>query len=221
MASETCVQKKMKKHQCWLDVRTHRALRDLCGAVILACWSCESPALWHRLTERNLEKRFGRLRSSFPNSRMSVPDYWRASALAMRKEMKKFEAGLPAQCEVHERLSEAEFQATVQQGFAAALKFSSFCCNKTPKELQSLLAMSSACPTLKAARLNEDAEEGDPSMMPEPPEVGAAEVVEQIRESHTFAQKFSKATDEAPMVKFCQFSIFPIFICILMYFEYF
>ena len=70
----------------WLNARSHRNLKDLAGAVIKAVYAAGDRVDWPSITERVLEKRFGRIRTSFPSSEMGVAHNWRASATLMRKE---------------------------------------------------------------------------------------------------------------------------------------
>lgn len=89
MASHTASKTGQQRKNLWLDLRTHRSLRDMAGAALLAAWGNPAAVSWSKLSERVLEKRFGRVRSSFPNSRMSTSDYWRSSCMQMRREMAK------------------------------------------------------------------------------------------------------------------------------------
>ena len=50
----------LKKRQVWFDKKTHRNLRDAAGGIVLAAWSADGPVSWPNLTERHLEKRFGK-----------------------------------------------------------------------------------------------------------------------------------------------------------------
>lgn len=128
MASQRAKDLGVKKQQVWLDARTHRSLRDLCGSVILVCWGADGHLCFPQLSERKLEKRFGRVRSCFSNSQMTVPDYWRASAQVARKELHSWKQGrLPDQKPLPEALSCEEFSAISSRSFAAALRFSSIC----------------------------------------------------------------------------------------------
>lgn len=117
----TCAQ--VTKTQVWLDGTTHRNLKDALGSVILILWSQDVPPLWwHRLTERNLEKRFGRCRQFFPNSQMSVGDYWRSSARIMRQDVKSFDAKREEQLPAPQPLSKNDFQEIAVRSLKAAMR---------------------------------------------------------------------------------------------------
>ena len=90
----------------WLDSRSHVNLKDLCGATIMALYASDPVVCWHSLTERCLEKRFGRIRSFFPNSCPAAADYWRASAMVMRREVRTADGRFmePQAREDHQRL---------------------------------------------------------------------------------------------------------------------
>ena len=120
----------------WLDARSHRNLKDLAESIIMALFAGGNTVRWECLTERCLEKRFGRIRTSFPNSIMAASDYWRASATCMRRERRKAENDFPAQKDPEEELSTNDFCATAQRAWQAALKLCSFSSGITPEQLQ-------------------------------------------------------------------------------------
>lgn len=74
LAAENCKRIKVAKRAVWMDGQTHRALRDACGAIVLALWANSGPIHFPSLSERVLETRFGRIRSVFPSFQMTVPD---------------------------------------------------------------------------------------------------------------------------------------------------
>ena len=76
MAKERARSTGCKLRDVWFDSRPARVMRNVACSVIVACWACKAPLCFERLTERNLEKRFGRVRSYYPNAAMSVGDYW-------------------------------------------------------------------------------------------------------------------------------------------------
>ena len=75
MSFETASKLGLKRKNCWIDKRTHLSLRDLCAASVVGAFACPGPIAWEQLTELKIETRFGRLRSSFPSSKMTTPDY--------------------------------------------------------------------------------------------------------------------------------------------------
>ena len=121
----------------WLDSRSHGNLKDLCGATILALYGSDPVVCWHSLTERCLEKRFGRVRTSFPNSCMAAADYWRASAMVMRKETRKADENFVQPQEPEEKLSAHDFCGTAQRSWQAALKLAAMCSELSTAQLQS------------------------------------------------------------------------------------
>ena len=153
----------VKKRQVWLDKKTHRSLRDAAGGIVLAAWSADGPVSWPNLTERHLEKRFGRVRSMFSNSRMSCGDYWRSSAINMHKEVTKWRKNddKPKHCFDSGRVSPETFVDLVEQSFCAALKFTSMCSSRTEEDLRSLFGMSKSDPNLRASALNDDCEDDE------------------------------------------------------------
>ena len=187
----------MKKHQCWLDKRTHQQLRDSCGAIAVACKTVEGPVSWGALTERHLEKRFGRVRSMFPNSKMSASDYWRSSAINMRKEVTKFDHKEHPQIPDSGPVSAAEFEEAVVRAFDAAMRLLSICSGRLEDDLRSVYAMSQSCPNLRAQAMNEDNSDDEEQPL-EPPEVSAEDVVKHVRESQALATSMHSHPDQLP-----------------------
>lgn len=95
-----------QRRHFWLDPKTVSTLRDTCASVIMSVWKNDAPIVYPKLSERYLESRFGRIRTSFGNSQMGVSDYWRASLRQMMFDQKK---KLPPQVASPVRLTEQEF----------------------------------------------------------------------------------------------------------------
>ena len=70
MAAQCAKDKGLKARECWIDKTTANTVKDLCGAVVCACYSSDVSVQWPRLTERKLETRFGRIRSAFGNAQV-------------------------------------------------------------------------------------------------------------------------------------------------------
>ncbi len=137
MAKETAVRRGTKLRDVWLDSMPCGTLRAIAATVITSCWAGETPLCHQRLTERELEKRFGRARSCFPNAAMSASDYWRASLLLMKKEIKKWhDAERPAQAPKPETLHQNTFCSVAAKSFQSALKLSAMCSDKSRADLQ-------------------------------------------------------------------------------------
>lgn len=156
MAGDTAKKTGMPLKSLWIDGRTHKALADLCGSVILACWGCEQEVWWPSLSERHLEKRFGRLRVMFSNSAMTSSDYFRASAIIMRTEDSRNESkNLKIPTESSLRLSSCQFGAIAQQSMQAALKLACLCSGRTTMELQSAFHASRSAADYEAEIMHE------------------------------------------------------------------
>lgn len=196
VASLEAIEQNLKKKQCWLDRRTHRQLRDAAGALAMACKTVEGPVFWGAMSERHLEKRFGRLRSMFPTSKMSCADFWRSSAITMRKELSKWDHSKEPICEDSGPVSDATFEATVARAFRAALRLMTLCSGRLEEDLRSSYAMAHSCPTLRSKVMNDDCEDAGEQHPEEPPEASAEEVVRHVRESQAFATAMSKDVDK-------------------------
>ena len=120
----------------WMDARTHRSLKDLCGSAIVACWALDVPVAWDQLSERSLEKHFGRIRSAYPNCILTASDYWRASATVMRKDDRKLNEELPKAMEMEKMLNDATFCNIAQRSFQAFLKLAGLCSGRSTSDLQ-------------------------------------------------------------------------------------
>lgn len=147
MAKERAARSGRKLRDVWLDNRPARCMRNMACAVICYCYSSSSllPLVYQRLTELELEKRFGRIRSCYPSAQMSVGDYWRASLFLMQKEVKSAQQKpQPPQAEVGERMSENTFCATAARSFQAALKLFAMCSDKTRADLQAAFNLARA-----------------------------------------------------------------------------
>ena len=137
MAHDTSRKQNLPLKKLWLNIKTHKALKDLAGAIIIALWSCSSPIAWERLTERCLEKRFGRVRTTFPNCVMTAADYFRASANVMRREVHKFQQKpLDPMVTNDPPLTMDEFCGAARRAMQAALKLSAMCSDQTTSDLQ-------------------------------------------------------------------------------------
>ena len=131
----------------WLDSRPEKCLRTIACQVICYCWagSEQAPLVHSRLTERELEKRFGRTRSCYASAQMSAADYFRASAFLMQKEVKSAQdTGLPPQADVPPAMSPNTFCATASRAFQAALKLASMSSGRSRTELQSAFNLARA-----------------------------------------------------------------------------
>lgn len=160
MASDLAKRTGQSLRQLWIDARTHTSLKDLAGAIIIVLWSCESPVSWSSLTERLLEKRFGRVRTSFPNCCMTVSDYWRSSACVMRKEFRKHADNLLPHLEPEEGISATEFRTITQRAWQAALKLAAMCSGRTTSDLQSDFHATNSGATCEAEMELDDEPEG-------------------------------------------------------------
>ena len=163
MASDLAKRTGQSLRQVWLDARTHTSLRDLAGAIIIVLWSCDSPVSWSSLTERLLEKRFGRVRCHFPNCVMSVSDYWRSSALVMRKEVRAHLDKLLPHLEPEEGITAAAFRSIAQRAWQASLKLAAMCSGRSTTELQSDFHTTNSGATCEAEMEPDDDLEGSAS----------------------------------------------------------
>lgn len=137
MAKETALRRGVKLRDVWMDSLPCDTLRAIAATVITSCWAGETPLCHQRLTERELEKRFGRARSCFPNAAMSCSDYWRSSLLLMRREVKTWhESERPVQAPIPEKLHQNTFCSVAAKSFQAALKLSAMCSDKSRTDLQ-------------------------------------------------------------------------------------
>lgn len=145
MAKDLSMRRGMKVKEVWMDPKPAKTMRLIACSVICCLWGSDTPQEWPRITERVLEKRFGRLRSSFSNAAMSVSDYWRSSFNAMKKELKVWqENGKVPQASQPERLSQNSFCSIASRAFWAALKLSSMCSGQSKGELQAAFNVSLA-----------------------------------------------------------------------------
>ena len=127
----------------WLDLRTHRNLRDAAVTVIMLCLHGHDELVWPTLDELRIESRFGRCRTQFANSQMTVSDYWRASAKLMRGELKTWTdsqktADPQTGSSREEKVSAREFQAAASRAMTAGVKFACMASGMTLEEIQSL-----------------------------------------------------------------------------------
>ena len=166
MARELAKARGVPPHTLWVDIRTHRRLRDLAGSVAVACWCVEGPLNWSALTERSLEKRFGRLRICFPSGQMSAADYFRASAKVMREEVHRYEQQAQGpELPEEQKLSGEQFSQIADEAFAAAIKLASMCSKWTQKELRALCNISPDPTANDDFEDPEDKPAGGPSFM--------------------------------------------------------
>lgn len=134
-AQEEAKRRGCKRRQLWLDPTTAGTLRDTCGSAICISFASDVPLAWARLTERKLEGRFGRIRSSFGNSSMSISDYWRASLFQMKMEKAKQQ---PDQLAPMQSVSEQQFFECGKRAWASVCKLMSMCSDMTIAEIESL-----------------------------------------------------------------------------------
>ena len=143
VANDLARQRGCKKREVWIDSRTALTLKDICGSVLCCAFAGKSPLQWPKLTERKLECRFGRIRSSFSTSQVTIADYWRASLRLMKREM---HADLPEPCECPQAMTEDEFVKCGSRAFAACRKLMAMCYKCTTKEMQNMFDMATAEP---------------------------------------------------------------------------
>ena len=190
MAADMAKRRGIKKKSLWIDARTARTLKDICGSVITICFAGAAPIFWQRLTERRLEQRFGRIRTSFGNCQLSISDYWRASLRLMKKDLGK---ELPEQVPRHDLVSEQDFTTIASTAFHAARKLAAMCSDHTESELNSLASMHWAT---GGADEDEDADLGKGDGPLEPVEDMAAAVFQRIRASAAFVEATEGETED-------------------------
>ena len=138
MAEHLAKERGGQRRHFWLDSKTVSTLRDTCASVIISVWRNDAPIFYPKLSERHIEFRFGRIRTSFGNCQMGVSDYWRASLRLMLLDQKK---RLPPQVESPVRLTEQEFDGCAKRAFNAVRKLMAFCTKKKEKEVASIFTM--------------------------------------------------------------------------------
>ena len=163
MASDLAKRTGQSLRSVWLDTRTYTSLKDLAGAIIIVLWSCTSPVAWSSLTERHLEKRFGRVRSHFPNYLMTVSDYWRSSAMVMRKEVRAHLDNLLPHLGPEECITATTFRSIAQRAWQASLKLAAMCSGRSTSDLQSDFHSSNSAATCEAEMDPDDDAEGSAS----------------------------------------------------------
>ena len=127
----------VKTRELWLDLTPAQTLREICTSVIAILWAGDAPITWSRMTERTLEKRFGRVRSRFASAQMSIGDYFRSSLKLMQGEVRRFqEKDRPIQKTSDGSIGEKPFQEAASRAFQGALKLATMCSHKSRKELQ-------------------------------------------------------------------------------------
>lgn len=141
LAREEARKRGCKTRELWMDPVPSTTMREICTSVIAILWSGEAPLFWGRLSERTLEKRFGRCRSRFPSAQMSVGDYWRASFSLMKKEVAGFQQAKPEQGKGDAELSRDSFQAAASRAWQGVLKLMSMVSDQPKKELQAAFSM--------------------------------------------------------------------------------
>lgn len=205
LASQSAKERRQAKLTLWLDQRTHRSLRDSCGAIILAVYGADGPVAWSSLTERVLECRFGRIRSSFASGNLSCADYWRSSAVQMAKEVRRWrETDPPSHVSDTGKMSDDSFVQIANEAFDAAARFSAICAGISVDTLLELTNTARTCPKLRAAQANEDCEGDDPARETEPQaQTEAMDVVEHIKESQKFDSMAADADDPDECVPCC------------------
>ncbi len=209
---------KVKKYAYWIDRRTSTTMKDICEAVIAACYGADGPLLWQRLQEVILERRFGRERAYFETSQMTVPDCWRASARLMQRELDKWHKLSPKpDLAVPEAMpDENQFAASAMRSLTAGIKLAAMCSSHSTQDLEF---------HYKTKRVNidqddwemlrkmeeeedEDAPEGDADHQDEgasgkncgkPVELDG--LVTQIRASNAFKQKYDPPAEGEEAIK--------------------
>lgn len=201
VASLEATELNMKKCQTWMDQRTHRGLRDAAGAIASACFTVQEHIFWPSVTERHLEKRFGRLRSMFPTSKMSSHDFWTSSAINMRNELQAWNEHGPGPVVTDSGpVSSQVFEEVCEVSFAAALKLTCMCSGRSEADLRTMYSMSKSCSHLRASKMNEDCEDpGDEHH--QQPEVTAEDVVHRIRGSQSLNAAMGAEGEKFPEVK--------------------
>ena len=129
-----------KKRQIWLDSRTALTLKDICGSVLCCAYAGKTPLHWPKITERKLECRFGRIRSSFCTGQVTIADYWRASLRLMKREMRD---ELAEPCDPPEAITDDEFVKCGDRAFAACRKLMAMCYKCSTKDIQEIFDMAS------------------------------------------------------------------------------
>ena len=125
----------VKKHHVWLDATTHKTLKDICGATITIAAAGSAPLKWQQVTERKLESRFGRLRSMFGTSVMSMADYWRASQVLMQRDKGKvYEPQGPRLTPV----TEEQYVQCSERAWSSVRKLFALSSNLTTHEVQAI-----------------------------------------------------------------------------------
>ena len=143
MAKELAQKRGWRMRDCWVDPVPAATMREICTSVIGICWSGDGHIFWNRMSERSLEQRFGRLRSSFATAQMAVGDYWRSSFSLMKAELKKFQDGpSPQQKSPETQIHHDEFCCTASRAFCGAVKLATLCSSKSRAELQSAFNLS-------------------------------------------------------------------------------
>ena len=138
MATDIAKNRGCKRRTVWLDGRTAKTMKDIAGAAICICMASEAPLCWNRLTERRLEQRFGRIRTSFGNAQLSAGDYFRASLRLMKQDLKKT---VPAQTFKPKPICEDDFMAISRRAYQSARKLAAMCSGLTESELSSMANM--------------------------------------------------------------------------------
>ena len=202
MAWELAGQLGLPRKRCWLDKRTHTSLRDMAATALLSAWACPSAIAPHRLTERSIECRFGRLRSMFPNSKMAVPDFWRASAKDMRRQLSQWNPEESPPLQAESMLSEEVFVATATRAFTASLKLASLCSPFSTEQLKSMLNMAQSCPNWLETDDDSDNEECEDNDTEDVKHQDPSEIYKVIRDGQAFSEKLAdEDADEAVNVK--------------------
>ena len=139
MSKHVSMKRGMRKQMFWIDAKTSKTLKDICGSVLTIAFSSTSPLFWQQLSERKLETRFGRLRSSFSNSVMSMADYWRASLSLMKGDLQK---PLLAQGPCLKPITEEQFLECSERAWSAVRRLFAMCSDCKKEEVQTIFEMS-------------------------------------------------------------------------------
>ena len=199
MAKAMAAKLGLKRKAVWLDNRTHSTLRDLCGGMLISSWGCPSEVVFSRLSERNIETRFGRLRSQFENSKMSVGDYWKASCMDMRRQLDGWDASKIPQIPAEKMLSPDAFANAASRAFHAALKLASLSSPWSKEELRSMLSMAQSCPDWLSEACDSD-DEDEKDDVEEQRDADPTEIYQVIRDGVAFDEKIESGRAKEEMI---------------------
>ena len=143
MARDLASHRGCKVRELWLDPTPAGNMKRIALEVICAVWTGDTPVLYERLTERVLEKRFGRIRSGFASANMSAGYFFRSSLYHMQRELKQWhEKPHPKHAASPEPMNQNTFCATASRAFQSALKLSAMCSRMSRADLQAAFNVS-------------------------------------------------------------------------------